>query len=75
MIAEKSPLLKIELNKKELFIIKFYRDFVEGLYALYCFMLDDPIENFWYEIISISLGYFQLLIYVIDESVSPKIIK
>ena len=75
MIAEKSPLLKIKLNKKELFIIKFYRDFVEGLYALYCFMLDDPIENFWYEIISISLGYFQLLIYVIDESVSPKIIK
>ena len=75
MIAEKSSLLKIKLNKKELLIIKFYRNFVEGLYALFCFMLDDPVENFWYESISISLGYFQILIYVIDESVSRKIIK
>jgi hypothetical protein len=75
MIAEKSPLLKIKLNKKELLIIKFYKNFVEGLYALFCFMLDDPVENFWYESISISLGYFQILIYVIDESVSRKIIK
>jgi hypothetical protein len=75
MIAEKSPLLKIKLNKKELLLIKFYKNFVEGLYALFCFMLDDPVENFWYESISISLGYFQILIYVIDESVSRKIIK
>jgi hypothetical protein len=75
MIAEKSSVLKIKLNKKELSIIKFYRDFVEGLYALFCFMLDDPVENFWYESISISLGYFQILIYIIDESVSQKIIK
>ena len=75
MIAEKSSVLKIKLNKKELSIIKFYRDFVEGLYALFCFMLNDPVENFWYESISISLGYFQILIYIIDESVSRKIIK
>ena len=75
MRTEKSSLLKIKLNKKELLIIKFYKNFVEGLYALFCFMLDDPVENFWYESISISLGYFQILIYVIDESVSRKIIK
>ena len=75
MRTEKSSLLKIKLNKKELLIIKFYRNFVEGLYALFCFILDDPVENFWYESISISLGYFQILIYIIDESVSRKIIK
>jgi hypothetical protein len=33
-------------------------------------MLDDPVENFWFECISITLGYFQLLIYIIDETVS-----
>jgi hypothetical protein len=70
MIEEKSPLLNIKLNKKINPFTQFYKDFIEGLYALYCFMLDDPIENFWYECISLSLGYFQLLIYIIDETVS-----
>ena len=70
MIKEKSRLINIQLKEKTSKIIIFYKDFIEGLYALYCFMLDDPIENFWYECISLSLGYFQLLIYIIDETVS-----
>ena len=70
MIEEKNPLLNIKLNQKINPFIQFYKDFIEGLYALYYFMLDDPVENFWYECISISLGYFQLLIYIIDETVS-----
>ena len=69
MIEEKNPLLNIKLNQKVNPFIQFYKDFIEGLYALYCFMLDDPVENFWYVCISISLGYFQLLIYIIDETV------
>ena len=70
MINEKSPLLKIQLNKELSQLSKYYKDFIEGLYALFCLMLDDPVENFWYECISMSLGYFQLLIYMIDETVS-----
>ena len=69
MYNEKSPLLKIHLNSELSQLSKFYKDFIEGLYALFCLMLDDPIENFWYECISMSLGYFQLLIYMIDETV------
>ena len=71
MFFDKNLLLNIQINKKVSSINKLYKDFTEGLYALICFMLDDPIENFWYECISISLGYFQLIIYIIDESVSP----
>ena len=74
MINEKIPLLKIEINKKTSALENCYRNFIEGLYALFSFMLEDPIENFWYECISISLGYFQLLIYIIDETVSHIII-
>ena len=69
-MAEKNPLLIIQLNKNESKLSKFYKNFSEGLYALFCFMLDDIIENFWYECISISLGYFQILIYIVDETVS-----
>ena len=67
---EKNPLLIIQLNKKVSKLSQFYKDFFEGLYALFFLMLDDIFENFWYECISISLGYFQLLIYILDETVS-----
>ena len=70
MINEKHPILNIQLNKKLSRIRQFYKDFMKGLYALFCLMLDDPIENFWYECIGMCLGYFQLLIYIIDETVS-----
>lgn len=69
MINEKNPLLNIKLNKEASKLTKIYKEFVEGLYGLFFLMLDDPIENFWYECISMSLGYFQLLIYIIDETV------
>ena len=70
MIKEKSSLINIQLKEKSSKIIIFYKDFIEGIYALFCLLLDNPIENFWYECISMSLGYFQLLIYIIDETVS-----
>ena len=70
MINEKSPLLKIQLYKELSQLSKYYKDFIEGLYALFCLMLDDPVENFWYECISMSLDYFRLLTYMRDEKVS-----
>ena len=70
MKNEKNPLLIIQLNKKVSKLSQFCKDFFEGLYALFFLMLDDIFENFWYECISISLGYFQLLIYILDETVS-----
>ena len=73
-MSGKNPLLLIKLNKNESKLSKIYTNFIEGLYALFSFMLEDIIENFWYECISIALGYFQLLIYIIDETVSLTII-
>ncbi len=70
MINEKNLLSNIEINPDVSILVKIYKDFIEGLYELFCLMLDDPFENFWYECISMSLGYFQLLIYIIDETVS-----
>ena len=70
MINEKQPILNIKLTKKISRLRQIYKDFIEALYALFCLMLDNPIENFWYECISMALGYFQLIIYIIDETVS-----
>lgn len=70
MINEKHPILNIKLNKELSILRQLYKEFIEGLYELFCLMLEDPVENFWYECISMALGYFQLLIYIIDETVS-----
>ncbi len=70
MINEKILLSNLHIEKEESVLTELYKNFVEGLYELYCLMLENPFENFWYECISVSLGYFQLLIYVIDETVS-----
>ena len=70
MMVEKNSILSIQLNQKISPLTKFYKELIEALYELFCFILDDPVENFWYECISLSLGYFQLLIYIIDETVS-----
>ena len=70
MINEKILLSNLHIEKEESVLTELYKNFVEGLYELYCLMLENPFENFWYECISLSLGYFQLLIYIIDETVS-----
>ena len=74
MINEKHTLVNIKINKKIYQLSLFYKEFIEGLYDLFCLLLENPIENFWYECICITLGYFQLLIYILDETVSLIII-
>ncbi len=70
MINGKIQLLNIQFNQKISIFAKLYKEFNEGIYALFCFILDDPIENFWYECLSMILGYFQLLFFILDETVS-----
>lgn len=70
MINEKYTSVNFQLNEKVSKLTLIYKDFMEGLYDLFCLLLDNPIENFWYECINVSLGYFQLLIYILDDTVS-----
>ena len=75
MINENYLLLNLQLTKKIPALTTFFKELEDALYALFCFILDDPIEFFWFECISMSLGYFQLLIFVLDETVSLITIK
>ena len=70
MIKDNNTLLKLKLKKKKLSIIAFYSSISESIYALFCFILDEPIENFWYECINISFGYIQIICYILDTTVS-----
>ena len=69
MLKEKNPLLKLKLKREKLTIdYKPYTIF-ENIYALYNYMLDNPIENLWFECITIILGHMQILSFAFDEIV------
>ena len=70
MLKEKNPLLKLKLKKEKKLISNFLGDFIEGFYALYDFILENPIENFWYECFNIILSYLQLISLAFSETVS-----
>ena len=70
MIREKNPLLKLELKKEKSIIFNNINDIFECLYELYDLMLDNPIENIWYECLSIVISYFQLIALMFDKIVS-----
>ena len=70
MIKEKNPLLKLKLQKTISPLMNLYNDNVESLYELYDLILEAPFENIWFEIINILFGYFQLVAYLFDGTVS-----
>lgn len=70
MLNEKNPLLNIKLKEKNKLLSSKFDDLLEGLFELYDFILQDPIENYWYECFSVLLSYLQLISFLFGESVS-----
>ena len=70
MIREKSPLIELKFTNKKSSIIEFCNSIMESFYDLFELILEDPIENFWFECFNISLGYMQLICYILDQTVN-----
>ena len=70
MIKEKGSLLKLNAKKNDSKMSTSFNNFSESLYALYDYILEDPIENFWYECISIILSYLQIMSFIFKKEVS-----
>ena len=70
MLKENNPLLKLDIKEKKSFLFNIIIKVLESFYSLFDLILEDPLENFWYEIVSIVLGYIQILYYLIDKTVS-----
>ena len=62
-------LINLNLNKESIFISRTLKFVFDGLYELYRFILEDPFENFWFELVGIILGYAQILLYLCDKTV------
>lgn len=70
MLKDKNPLLKINLQKEKPKLSNALSKMFECLYSLYDFILDDPIENFWFECFNIIISYLQLIVFIFDKTVS-----
>ena len=69
MLKENNPLLKLEIKKEKSFFRKILHNTLQSLYALFELILDDPIENFWFEITSLFICYIQIIMFIFNETV------
>jgi hypothetical protein len=74
MLKENNPLLKLDIKEKKSYLFSIITKVLESFYVLFDLILEDPLENFWYEIVGIVLGYIQILYYLIDKTVSELLI-
>ena len=70
MLKENNSLLNLKLVKEKSLLTKVGKKIIEALYELYELLLIDPIENIYFEIISLSIGYLQIIIFIFNETVS-----
>jgi hypothetical protein len=70
MNNENNKILKIEINEKESKIFKKIDELNEGIFAIFYYILKNPMSNFWWECVSLTIQYSQLLIFIVDDTVS-----
>ena len=70
MNNENKAILKAKIIKNESKFLRKLEDYIDGLYSLFYLILKNPLENFWWECISITIQYSQLLVFIIDKTVS-----
>ena len=75
MLKENNSLLNLKLVKEKSLLTKVGKKIIEALYELYELLLIDPIENIYFEIISLFIGYLQIIIFIFNETVSKISIK
>lgn len=70
MLRENNPLLKFKLKKEKTILTKILIDNIfQPLFELFYLVLEDPIENFWFEVISLFICYIQIIMFIFNETV------
>lgn len=72
MSNENKAILNAKINRKESKIVKTLEEFNQGYYEMFYLILKNPFNNFWWECISITIQYSQLLIFILDSTVRKK---
>ena len=70
MLKENENLLELKLTREKIIYSKTRKLIYEALYELFFLILQSPIENILFEIISILLSYLQILMFIFNRTVS-----
>ena len=68
-------ILKVEIDQKESKSNEIILNILDGVFEVFFYILKNPLDNFWWECISLVIQYSQLIIFTIDETVSNYFIK
>ena len=68
-------ILKVEIDQKESKSNEIILNSLDGVFEVFFYILKNPLDNFWWECISLVIQYSQLIIFTIDETVSNYFIK
>ena len=63
-------ILNAEIIKKESKIKSKIKDLLEGFFSIFYFILKNPLDYLWWESIRLIIQYLQLIIFIVDETVS-----
>ena len=69
MLKENENLLDLKLQREKIIYSKTRKLVYEALYELFFLILQSPIENILFEIISILLSYLQILMFIFNRTV------
>ena len=75
MLSENKKILNAEIIKKESKTKEKIKQFLQGIYAIFFYIVKNPLDNFWWECISISIQYLQLITFIFEETVSIFLLK
>ena len=67
-------IMKAEINNKKNELNKKIEEFYNGLNALFYLILKDPLDNLWWESISITFQYSHMILFIVNRTVSIKFI-
>ena len=63
-------LIQAKIQKNDSFLRGQTKKLLESIYLVFYFMLKNPLENFWWECISIIIQYADMFLYLADKTVS-----
>ena len=70
MQNESKKILDAEIIKKDSKIKSKIKELLEGFFYTFYFILKNPLDNLWWECISLLIQYLQLITFAFDEAVS-----
>lgn len=73
MIKENEKLLGLKFVNEKIIYSKTRKMLYEALYELFYLILQSPIENILFEILTSLLSYIQILMFIFNETVSSLI--